>query len=183
MIIYIHGFASSGTATKAGILRDQFGEDQVLSPTLAIDPKIAIEQLIELIGQQEKPPFLVGSSLGGFYAIYLADKFGLKAALINPAVEAQTRLEEAIGFHTNFKTEQEFEFKRSYLNTLTELYVVKPECSHFLLFLQKDDDVLDYHQALEHLPTAKVVIKTGGGHQYQGFVGEMEKLKNFFELN
>ncbi len=184
-IIYVHGFASTGSAVKAGILRQYFGDDNVLSPTLAVDPDLAIDQLTALIEQlldQNETPVLVGSSLGGFYSIFLAEKFNLKAALINPAVEAQVRLEEAVGFHRNWHSNEEFEFKESYLDSLAKYYVNKPDCSHYLLLLQEDDELLDYRQAMEHLSTAQTVVKTGGGHHYNCFVDEMERLADFFEL-
>ena len=54
---------------------------------LSHNPEAAIEQLEKLISSGGgKPYLLVGSSLGGYYATYLAEKYACRAALINPAV-------------------------------------------------------------------------------------------------
>lgn len=45
---------------------------------------------------------LIGSSLGGFYSIYLAQKYNLKAILINPSIESHKTLKTYVGEHTNF---------------------------------------------------------------------------------
>ena len=88
MIIYIHGFASSGFGSKPQKFKEYF-EDEIMTLSLPTIPNLAIdtlEQIIEAFLNKEEDVFLVGSSLGGFYALYLANKYDLKAVLINPAV-------------------------------------------------------------------------------------------------
>ena len=88
MIIYIHGFGSSGHGGKASLFREYF-EDEVIAPSLSYVPNLAIdtlEQLIEMLLEKGETVGLVGSSLGGYYSIYLANKYDLKAVLINPAI-------------------------------------------------------------------------------------------------
>lgn len=50
-------------------------------------PAETVEQLEKLIQSlNSKELMLMGSSLGGYYATYLSDKYNGPAALINPAV-------------------------------------------------------------------------------------------------
>ncbi|MCX6162912.1 MAG: esterase, partial [Ignavibacteriae bacterium] len=105
MILYIHGFASSGNATKAGILKEYMqGREDVLSPDLPYAPEEAIKLLESIIDGAEEDVTVFGSSLGGFYALYLASKYDVKISLINPAVYAHRGLKSYIGKNTNYST-------------------------------------------------------------------------------
>ena len=90
MIIYIHGFGSSGEATKAQIFRKFCEEKQIryIAPSLSTIPDLAIKTLSELIEsyQENEKVYLVGASLGGYYSMYLSDKYDLPTVLINPAI-------------------------------------------------------------------------------------------------
>ena len=88
MVIYLHGFGSAGFGEKAQKFLEYF-EDEMITPTLSTVPVLAIatlEQIIEAFINRGIKVSLIGSSLGGFYALYLANKYDLKAVLINPAV-------------------------------------------------------------------------------------------------
>ena len=82
MIIYIHGFGSSGEASKAKMLRAYCQENKIrfIAPSLPTIPDLAIKTLSELIEsyQDNEPVHLMGSSLGGYYSLYLSDKYNLK---------------------------------------------------------------------------------------------------------
>ena len=88
-ILYIHGFNSapaSKKATQLSEVMERLGlSDHLLVPALHHHPREAIGQL-ELAIAELGRPLLVGSSLGGYYATHLAERHGLKALLINPAV-------------------------------------------------------------------------------------------------
>ena len=79
MIIYIHGFGSSGEASKAKMLRAYCQENKIrfIAPSLPTIPDLAIKTLSELIEsyQDNEPVHLMGSSLGGYYSLYLSDKY------------------------------------------------------------------------------------------------------------
>jgi uncharacterized protein len=58
----------------------------MILPTLHWGPAAAIAQLHAIVkAAGDENIVLIGSSLGGYYATYLADYYGLPAALINPA--------------------------------------------------------------------------------------------------
>ena len=97
IIFYIHGFRSSGLANKAKLLQEGF--ENVYSPSLPVSADLAIH-LLENTIKFMKPFYnitLVGSSLGGYYSIYLANKHNLKAVLVNPSIYPYDTLRKCIG--------------------------------------------------------------------------------------
>ncbi|KIM08694.1 MAG: esterase [Sulfurovum sp. FS06-10] len=183
MIIYIHGFGSSGQGGKAKEFREYFKSigEAFIAPSLSYVPKLAITTLEELINSYENVT-LIGSSLGGYYAIYLAEKYGLKAVLINPAVESLKTLKRAInltGYAPNYYDGSRFGWNASHLEML-KLYAVDEVASKdYLLLLQKGDDVLDYQEAIAKIPWAMMVIEEGGTHQFEGIERYFEQIRNF----
>jgi uncharacterized protein len=102
MIVYLHGFNSSPASGKARQLGEHMASlgrsADYFCPALPNSPREAIA-LIETELDRRRPAAvtLVGSSLGGFYATYLAEKHGWKAVLVNPAVHAHLLLADALG--------------------------------------------------------------------------------------
>ena len=80
MIIYIHGFGSSGEASKAKLFRKYFKSigENFISPSLSYVPTLAIKTLEELIESYHEDVYLIGSSLGGYYSTYLSQKKEVK---------------------------------------------------------------------------------------------------------
>jgi predicted esterase YcpF (UPF0227 family) len=184
MILYIHGFGSSGVGGKATLLSNEFG-DEIITPTLSYVPALALhtlEQLIELCLQKQQKVHLIGSSLGGYYALYLANKYELKAVLINPAMTPFKTLDK-IGMATNYFDLSSFEVTQEHLCMLKE-YEVKEmnKAENILLLLQTGDELLDYKQALEKLPKAKAVVQEGGNHSFENFESCFETIKSFLEM-
>lgn len=94
MILYIHGFKSSGDAYKAKLLKEYFGEENVIAPTLSHLPAADISTLNRIVKQlieNNKPVLVIGSSLGGFYAMYLSWLNDVNAILLNPSMRPHTR--------------------------------------------------------------------------------------------
>ena len=87
-ILFIHGFNSSPNSLKAEQTRlyfqDNFPEVNFVCPQLATSPNEAITQLAQIIeSAQDEIWYLMGSSLGGYFATYLAHKYQLLSVLIN----------------------------------------------------------------------------------------------------
>ncbi|MGB5918313.1 YqiA/YcfP family alpha/beta fold hydrolase [Arcobacter sp.] len=182
MIIYIHGFASSGLGDKAALFKEYFDEE-LISPSLSYVPSLAIntlEQLIESYLALEQEVYLVGSSLGGYYAIYLANKYNLKAVLINPAVHAYDTLDK-IGTATNYYDYSSFEVIKEHLTYLKSIEVAEiKNQSNFMVLLQEEDEVLDFNDAVEKLPEAELIIEQGGSHSFDEVERYFRKITLFF---
>lgn len=186
MILYIHGFGGSGLGNKAQIFRKYCSDNSIefLAPSLSYVPQLAIatlEEIIQLHLARNKTIHLIGSSLGGFYALYLSNKYNLKAVLINPAVYAHSRLEEALGQALNYHDLSHFEWNNEHLRMLEKLYTpTHKNQNNLLLMVQKGDELLDYSQAVDFLPNATQIIEDGGDHSFVNIETKLDKLNDFF---
>jgi predicted esterase YcpF (UPF0227 family) len=175
MIIYIHGFASCANSNKVKLLQKHFGTKSI---TLPPSPLEAVEKLSEFA----KPSnILIGSSLGGYYAMYLAEKFGLKAVLINPSLKPYKTLKKYTGIQYRYCDGQPFEWKKEYLKELKKLKT-KPKRGSYLVLLQSKDEILNYKKALKtfkNRPNAKVVVEYGGNHRFENLDDYICMIKNF----
>jgi len=181
MIIYIHGFGSSGLGGKSSQFREYFKNKRIpfIAPSLSYVPELAVATLEELIGTYDEVT-LMGSSLGGFYAMYLAEKFGLKAVLINPAMNSSRTLKRVLSPKAhNYYDESSFEWNASHIEMLEKFVVDEVTDSNYFMLLQKGDDVLDYKEALAKIPKAKVILEEGGSHPFDGIERYFSKIEAF----
>jgi predicted esterase YcpF (UPF0227 family) len=95
---------------------------------------------------------LVGSSLGGFYATWLAEKHGLKAVLINPAVHPHRDLRVFLGVQQNLHTGEKYELTESHLAQWEQLFVPAITPTRYLLLVETGDELLDYREAVGNTP-------------------------------
>jgi len=181
MIIVIHGFGSAGRGGKAMLFREYFKDFPCIAPSLSYVPKLAIDTLEQLIESCDDVT-LVGSSLGGYYAIYLAEKYGLKAVLINPAVNSSRTLKRVLemgGMATNYYDNTAFTWNLNHVEMLQKYKVDAVKNGEYLLLLQKGDDVLDYRDAVAKLPNATTIIEEGGTHPFEGIERHFEGIRAF----
>lgn len=138
--IYIHGF-NSAASDKMNFLSDK--ETVVSSLSLNYKPSKAIAQLENYISNCENDLHLIGMSLGGFYAIFLTEKFGLKnTILINPSTNAPENLRRALGENTNYKTNEQYVLTEEHLKQLFAYKIDKINMSNYLCFIGELDDVV-----------------------------------------
>ncbi len=182
MIIYIHGFGGSGQGNKAKEFRNYFKSLDIgfIAPSLPYNPELAITTLDELIDSYKDDIYLIGSSLGGFYAMYLSQKIKVKkAVLINPAITPWDTLQRAKGLAPNFYDESTFAWCESHLEVLKKYEMDDVENIKILLLVQKGDELLDYRQAVNKLGNSKTVIEEGGTHAFEGIDRHFEEIKYF----
>ena len=136
--------------------------DRFFCPALSFVPNEAIAQAEKILREQDAPLTVVGSSLGGYYATYLAEKYELRAALINPAVVAPNSLAEYIGTQTNLYTGESFEFTAAHIAQLRALEVPRITPERYLLLVETGDEVLDYRQAVSRYAGCEQRVLAGG---------------------
>ena len=91
MILYLHGFNSTPDSRKAQTLHDYMRRQGLgalfACPRLPHRPEQAVDAIERELAQRDpRSVTLVGSSLGGFYATWFAERRNLRAVLIQPAV-------------------------------------------------------------------------------------------------
>ncbi|MFK3793690.1 MULTISPECIES: YqiA/YcfP family alpha/beta fold hydrolase [Pseudomonas] len=182
-ILYIHGFNSAPASTKASQLRrvmEQIGlGDQLRVPALHHHPRQAIGQLEQAIVELGRP-LLVGSSLGGYYATHLAERHGLKALLINPAVNPHRLFDGYLGPQQNLYTDETWELTLDHVAALEALEVPPPQDpERYQVWLQTGDETLDYRHAQAYYRACALRIQAGGDHSFQGFTGQLPAILNF----
>ena len=138
----------------------------------------SVETIIEKHDSQQI--VLVGSSLGGYYAFYLAEKYGLRAVFLNPAIRPYELLRTYLGNNENSHTHDRYELTRQHLDQLHTMDIAKPAYpENYLLLIQTGDEVLDYQQAVKKFDSSQQVIITGGSHGFAGFENVVDGIISF----
>jgi len=171
LIVYLHGFRSAPASRKATVLAARMAgrglAGRFVCPQLPASPRAAVALAESLIAAATEPVTLVGSSLGGYYATHLAEKHGLRAVLVNPAVLAHLSLAEFVGRHENLYTGEVFDFTAQHLAELRQLEVpavTRPD--RYWLMVETGDEVLDYRQAVARYAGARQTVLAGGDHSF-----------------
>ena len=155
--------------------------DELQCPQLPASPAAAIALALKLAdGVPAGQLAIVGSSLGGYYATWLAERLGCRAVLLNPAVQPFQDLEQYIGVGTEFHSDQPFEFKREHIAELEALAVpaiTRPE--RYFLIAASGDEVLDYRTMQDHYAGARQHIIDGSDHAISEFRQYVDQVLGF----
>jgi predicted esterase YcpF (UPF0227 family) len=185
LILYVHGFNSSPASTKARQLQAHL---QALGrgggfacPALPDRPARAIATLeSEMAHAPVEEITLVGSSLGGYYATWLAEKHGVRAVLVNPAITPHAGLRTHLGPQKNLYTDEPYELTEGHLSELKALWVERPtNLSRYYLMVTTGDEVLDYRQALARYGGAKQLVVQGSDHGFAEFAQHLDSVLAF----
>ena len=126
---------------------------------------------------------LIGSSLGGYYATWLAERHGARAILINPAVTPESSLSAYLGPQQNRYTGERYELTANHFAELACLRVeriTRPE--RYLLLQRSGDELLDWRQAVAHYAGAWQYIAGGGDHGWEAIDEEIPMMLRFAGL-
>jgi predicted esterase YcpF (UPF0227 family) len=150
-------------------------------PLLKNGPKQNISRLCAWVeANLEKNLVLIGSSLGGYYAAYLAEKYDLPAVLINPAVRPFDLLESYIGSHKNYHTDDVHQVTNEHMDELRALFVAEPlHVDKLMILLQTGDETLDYRLALEKYNGSLCIVRIGGDHSYANYACDLPQIFDF----
>lgn len=187
MLIYLHGFNSSPGSNKAQLLKRHMQEHgmahRYCCPALPISGARAIALVeAEIVRHARNSVTLIGSSLGGFYATYLAERHELRAVLINPAVYPHEDLRAYLGMQRNLYTQQQYQLTEEHLRQWQKLYLPTVRPQRYLLLLETGDEVLDYRQAAEKYRGARQIIIDGGDHSFRSFPEQIPLILEFAGL-
>lgn len=202
MILYLHGFLSTGESYKAQWFKQAFGElgIEVLTPTYPLAmPEASIAYLKNYIEEHilpkspqkttdEYPPAwqIFGSSMGGFFGEYLSETYGVPLVMINPALDPVPVFENYLGVHTHPKTGEELIIDGVFIESLKKHTTPKPVTAPSLLLLDKQDETIPYEFAFrkyQNVPQSKALAYEGGDHAFQHLNEAWEEVKQFVEAN
>lgn len=186
--LYLHGFLSSGNSEKGQWLKkivnqqnleqanDVFNE--IVTPTYSIKSPYAsvsqIESLLKkMLDDKTKKVVLLGSSMGGYYAQYLGQKYHLPYIMINPALNPSPIFNENLGCHINPATHEKFCIDEAYIDELQGFNVNQLNREiPALLLIDTDDEVIDVDYALNRYESSScesqfsMVKYSGGDHRF-----------------
>ena len=188
MIVYLHGFKSSPQSFKARLLGDVLDArgraNEYVCPQLPASPTAAIMLAMTLVGTV--PPdelTLIGSSLGGYYATWMAERSGCRAVLLNPAIQAADKLGGQVGIGTAYHSEQPFEFKTTNINELRALQVpLITQPQRYFLIAATGDEVLDWREMQAYYAGASQRIIDGSDHGLSDFASHVDAVLGFCDL-
>jgi predicted esterase YcpF (UPF0227 family) len=189
VIIHIHGFLSSHRAERVKLLEhyiSEYGLDmEVISPCLSENPQPALDELESLIQKQVRlgrEVFLVGHSMGGYYATYLSCKYQLKAVLINPVVRGYEIMCEFFGEGYNPHTERQYTIAEDDIAFLVSINLEKITYPNLIFVLQeKGDEIVDPQEVIEYFGECRLLLEDGGCHDFEHFDKYVATIVAFFQ--
>ena len=186
MILYLHGFRSSPQSFKAQWLAGRMAAlgcaQDYLCPQLPPHPQEAIA-LARQLAQTAAPAdlTLIGSSLGGYYATYLAEQLGCRAVLLNPALRAFEKLAAHTGPQTAYHPGgADFDFKPAWLDELRQMHVpVITQPARYFLVAATGDELLNWREMVAAYPGAHHKVIQGSDHGLSDFAQYANEILEF----
>lgn len=190
LLVYLHGFRSSPNSSKAVITKEAVRAltsathtYEWYCPQLLASPKESMEMVIQHIDQSHADRIVViGSSLGGFYTNYLAEKYQCIGVALNPAVYAARELEPHVGMMTAYDSDEPFDFKAEYINELRALQVNGiTDPGRYFLIAAKGDELLDWKEMVAFYTGSKQLVLEGGDHGISDYANHLPAVIDFIE--
>ena len=189
-LLYLHGFRSSPQSAKARAVaqrvRQQHPGVTWWCPQLPPSPREAMALVAEgIAGWPQASMAVVGSSLGGFYATWVAAHTGCRAVLLNPAVNPARDLQKYIGEQTSWHDPQDrFFFRPEFITELQALECPgQPAPAQVLAIIAKGDEVLDWREMQQRYPGSRIRLLEGGDHALSDFdTAHIDTVFDFLQL-
>ncbi|MEQ9208356.1 MAG: YqiA/YcfP family alpha/beta fold hydrolase [Pseudomonadales bacterium] len=189
-LVYLHGFLSSPESLKALLTKSWLERNrpdiEYQCPELSSYPGQAIKAIRELMAMPYEQTMLVGSSLGGYWSTWLAEEYGHRTVVINPAVKpSMLNREDYLGVELkNYYSDEVYTLGDRDAEDLLSVFVDEikyPE--RIWLMAQTGDDTCDYRLAVEKYADCKQLIEEGGDHGFQGYEEWIPEIVRFLEKN
>lgn len=187
MILYLHGFRSSPRSTKARQIEARLqarGLAGYHCPQLPVSPREAAAAIEELVRRHDgEPQSIIGSSLGGYYATWIAervDRVDTRVALLNPATHPDRDLVRHLGVQTVYHSDETVDIRPAFLDELKALRagpVTRPE--RYLLVAATGDEVLDWREMVARYPDVRRRVIEGSDHGLSDFDDYIDDVIDF----
>jgi predicted esterase YcpF (UPF0227 family) len=177
-LVYIHGFNSSPRSAKAQLFAAALARDfpsvRYCIPALPAAPGAAamhvLQRELDSLLACGLEPVLLGSSLGGYYATWLAETRGFRAVLVNPVVLPHELFAPYLGPQCNPYTGESYVLTQAHVEELAGMAVERvSRAADFLVLLQTGDETLDWRAAWAHYADCCLLRLVGGDHGFEHF--------------
>lgn len=188
-LLYLHGFRSSPQSMKARQVADYVARrhPDVTFWCPQLPPSPAQAQALVARGVADWPGArmaVIGSSLGGFYASWVARQKGCPSVLLNPSTDPAATLARYIGEQVAWHNpEDRFFFRPEYIDELRAWDVRgQPPGGPELLIAAQGDEVLDWRAMVARHPQARQIVRPGGDHALSDFPELLDEVLAFCDL-
>ena len=188
-LLYLHGFRSSPQSAKARLMaaRVQAAHPGVRwwCPQLPPSPRAAAGLIADgIAGWPRGRMAVVGSSLGGFYATWVAERQGCRAVVLNPAVDPARDLAAHIGEQVAWHDPAErFFFRPEYVDELHALQAGPlADPARYLAVIAKGDELLDWREMAARYQGTRLRVLEGGDHALSDFARHLDEVLAFLDL-
>ncbi len=189
MILYLHGFQSSPHSFKAQLIerrwREINREKEYICPQLPSSPVKSVELALNLLGQHPSESItVIGSSLGGYYANWIAENLQCRCVLLNPVTDPwKIRILEDNPDRSDLRVREWLKFIDQYEKELQSIRISKithPE--RYMLVAAKGDELLDWKMMQEHYKGASQTIINGSDHGLSDFEKYLDDVLSFCKI-
>ena len=189
-LVYLHGFNSSPQTVKgrklaaaAAALDDP---PRVHVPALHDRPALAMRDVRAWVDANVADRAaltsltFVGSSLGGFYATWLAEHYGARAVVINPSVRPASSLAAYLGPQRNLHTGEAWELTPAHFAELEALAIPSlTRMDRYFLLMRSGDELIDWREAVARYAGAWQYVAGGGNHGWEDIDDEIPSVLRF----
>lgn len=188
-LLYLHGFRSSPQSAKARLTATRVRElDPAVHwwcPQLPPSPRAAAALIERGIADWPAAHMaVIGSSLGGFYATWVAERQRCRAVVLNPAVDPARDLARHVGEQTAWHDPMvHFDFRPEYVDELRALDAGPlTDPGRYLAVIAKGDELLDWREMTARYAGASILLLEGSDHALSGFEQQMPFVLGFLGL-
>ena len=187
-LLYLHGFRSSPLSAKAKKMASLIASDYPAvtwwCPQLPPSPREAMALIMDGIADWPRSMAVIGSSLGGFYATWVAEHKSCTAVLLNPAVDPARDLGSHIGEQTAWhEPDKTFFFQPEFVGELEALQAGTLKRPHdYLVVIAKGDEVLDWREMTARYQGAKIRLLEGSDHGLSDFDDHLPAILSHLNL-
>jgi len=180
-ILFLHGYDSSSSGEKPKMLRTLYPENRLLIPDLPLDPLECMTLSEDTLRTASNDTIIVGASLGGFYAYYLAAKFKKDCLLINPVFQPAMEAKKLLEMETSpEKKKVILDAANMYLSFSSNLNSLKHPVNCFVA-LGIHDETIDPEASSLHFADALVKQYDDDHYMLKSFKNIMKDFEEYLE--
>lgn len=181
VVIYLHGFNSGSKSNTVALLKAAYeGQAEIVATDYdSYRPEQAAAYLSDVISSYlGKNLVLVGTSLGGFWAVHFATQLNLRCVAVNPCTQPTEALQQFVGLNQNFSDGQQYLLSEEMVQAYSNFPFFGASRGDLSIITQSEDEVIDSQEVMAAFEGKARVLVTPGGHR----VTDISVLKSEIDL-